>query len=129
VALTGNKRDAAALAIARGLNVKTAARETGVGLRTLHRWLTEDQGFRHRVDELREGLYAQALGRLSDLHGRAADTLGALLDARDERVRLQAARTVFEAAGHLRQMTELSSRMAALEQQLEQERRSDPCAP
>jgi hypothetical protein len=129
MALTGTQRDAAALAIARGLNVKTAAQETGVGLRTLHRWLAEDQAFRRRVDDLREGLFAQAVGRLSDLTGRAADTLGALLDARDERVRLQAARSVFDAAGHLRQMTEMSSRMAALERQLEQERRSDPCAP
>jgi hypothetical protein len=127
VALTGNQREAAALALARGLNVKRAAEESGVGLRTLHRWLAEDPAFRRRADELREQLFGQALGRLSDLAGQAADTLGELLGSKDDRVRLQAARTVFEAAGNFRQMTEWSSRLAALEQQLEP--RSDVCAP
>jgi hypothetical protein len=127
VALTGNQREAAALALARGLNVKAAAAESGVGLRTLHRWLAEDQAFRRRTDELRDHLFAQALGRLSELAGQAADALGDLLRSRDERLRLQAARTVFEVAGNLRQMTELSTRLAALEQQLEP--RSDACAP
>jgi hypothetical protein len=127
MALTGTQRDAAALAIARGLHVKTAAHETGVGLRTLHRWLAEDQAFRRRVDELREGLFSQAVGRLSDLTGRAADTLGALLDTGDERIRLQTARTILEAATHLRHLAEVSSRLASLERQMEQ--RSNLCAP
>jgi hypothetical protein len=79
------------------------------------------------VDELRDGLFAQALGRLSELAGQAAETLGELLRSQDEKMRLQAVRTVFEAAGNLRQMTELSARLAALEQHFEH--RSDPCAP
>ena len=127
MALTGTQREVAALAIARGLNVKTAAEETGVGLRTLHRWLADDQAFRRRIEELREGLFSQAVGRLSDLAGQAADTLGALLLSKDDKVRLQAVRTVFEAAGNLRQMTEWSARLAALEQQFEEQ--GDTCVP
>ena len=127
MALTDTQRDAAALAIARGLHVKAAAQETGVGLRTLHRWLAEDRAFQQRVGELREGLFDQALGRLSDLAGQAAETLGDLLHSKDEKLRLQAVRTVFEAAGNLRQMNELTARLAALDQQAEQ--RSDPCTP
>ncbi len=117
MALTGTQRDAVALAIARGQNVKTAAKETGVGLRTLHRWLAEDPAFRQRVNELREGLFSQAAGRLSDLAGQATETLGGLLRSEDEKVRLQAARIIFEAAGNFRQMTEVSARLATLEQQ------------
>jgi hypothetical protein len=127
VALTGTQRDAAALAIARGQNVKTAAEETGVGLRTLHRWLAEDQAFRQRVDELRDTLFSQALGRLSELTGQAAETLGGLLGSKDEKIRLQTACTVFEAAGNLRQMTEWSARLAALEEQAKQG--NELCAP
>ena len=126
MALTGTQRDAVALAIARGQNVKTAAKETGVGLRTLHRWLAEDPAFRQRVNELREGLFSQAAGRLSDLAGQATETLGGLLRSEDEKVRLQAARIIFEAAGNFRQMTEVSARLATLEQQAEE--RNDTCA-
>ena len=127
MALTGTQRDAAALAIARGQNVKTAAKETGVGLRTLHRWLTEDRAFRQRVDELREELFSQAAGRLSDLANHATDTLVELLGAKDEKVRLQAARIVFETASNFRQMMQLSARLSALEDHVE--RGNDSCAP
>jgi hypothetical protein len=127
VALTGTQREAAALALARGLNVKAAAKESGVGLRTLHRWLAEDQAFQRRAGELRDQLFSQALGRLSDLAGLAADTLRDLLGSKDDKVRLQAARTVLESAGTYRQTVELSARLASLEQQLE--RGNDACAP
>lgn len=119
MALTGNQREAAALAIARGQTVKEAAKECRVGLRTLHRWLGEDPTFQQRVDELREKLFSQATGRLSGLAGQAAETLGGLLESKDEKVRLQAIRTLFEAAANFRQMTELSRRLAALERQVE----------
>jgi hypothetical protein len=127
MALTGNQREAAALALARGLTVKRAAVESAVGQRTLHRWLAEDPAFQRRVAELRQGLFAQVLGRLSDLSGQAADTLGELLGSQDHKVRLQAARTVLESASTYRQTVELSGRLAALEQQFQQ--RNDECAP
>ena len=120
MALTGIQRDAAALAIARGQNVKTAAKETGVGLRTLHRWLTKDQDFQRRIDELRDDLFSQAVGRLSDLSGRAADTLGELLGSKDEKVRLQACRAVLESGFRLREATEWAARVAAIEEFLEE---------
>jgi hypothetical protein len=107
--------------------VKSAAKESGVGLRTLHRWLAEDMAFRRRTDELRDQLFSQVLGRLTDLGGQATETLRELLSSKDDKVRLQAARTALEAAGNYRQTVELSARLAALEQQFEQ--RSDECAP
>jgi hypothetical protein len=82
--------------------------------------------FRRRTEELRDQLFAQALGRLSELAGQAADTLGELLSCQDDKVRLQAARTVLESAGTYRQTVELSARLASLEQQLE--RGNDACA-
>jgi hypothetical protein len=120
MALTGAQRDAAALAIARGQQVKLAAKETGVGLRTLHRWLTEDQDFRRRVGELRDELFSEAVGRLSDLAGLAADTLGDLLDSNDEKVRLQACRAVLDCGIRLREAAEWQARVAAIEVFLEE---------
>jgi hypothetical protein len=116
MALSGNKREAAALAIARGLSVKEAAAETGVGLRTLHRWLADDSSFRLRVDQLRDELFSEVAGRLSNLGGRAVETLGELLGSKDEKIRLQTARAILESASSFRQMTELSARLSALEQ-------------
>jgi hypothetical protein len=56
MALTGTRRDAAALALARGLNLTTLAKETGVGRRTPHRRLADDPDFRRRADEARDPL-------------------------------------------------------------------------
>jgi hypothetical protein len=126
MALTGNQREAAALAIARGMSVKSAAQETRVGRRTLHRWLKEDPSFQLRVNELRAEFFSRTAGCLSELTGQAVDTLRELLASADEKVRLQAARTIFEAAGNFRDMTEWSARLSALEQRLEN--RSDECA-
>jgi hypothetical protein len=125
MALSGNQREAAALAIACGKNVKTAAKETGVGLRTLHRWLAEVMAFQQRVDEIREELFEKATGRLSDLAGQAAETLGGLLRSDNEKIRLEAVRAIFENARSFREMTELSSRLAALEKM--DERRNETC--
>jgi hypothetical protein len=97
------------------MSVKAAAAETGVGLRTLHRWLA-DPSFRVRVDRLREELFSEVAGRLSSLGGRATETLGELLVSKDDKVRLQTARAILESASSFRQMTELSARLSALEQ-------------
>jgi hypothetical protein len=126
MALTGNQREAAALAIACGKNVKAAAEATGVGERTLHRWLRKDPLFQQRVDELREELFDKAAGRLSDMSVDAAETLGELLKSSDEKIRLQAARLIIENACTLRQSTEFSNRLGAMEKFIEE--RSDTCA-
>jgi hypothetical protein len=126
MALTGNQREAAALAIACGTKVTDAAEKTGVSLRTLHRWLHEDPSFCRRVEELRERMYSQAAGRLTELAGMAADTLGELLESGDAKVRIQAARMIFLAADKFHETTAYSARLAALEQLFENG--GDTCA-
>jgi hypothetical protein len=115
MALNGIRREKAALALARGLSVKLAAEEAGVGLRTLHRWLADDSAFQQRVDQLGNELFLQAARRLSDWTGEAARALSELLSSKQEKIRLQAIRTVFEVAADLRQIKQLSERVAALE--------------
>jgi hypothetical protein len=114
MAVTGIQRDAAAFALARGQSVKQVALEVGVGERTLHRWLKADAAFPQRVREYRDELVSGAVGRLSELAGRAAEALGELLGSNNDKVRLQAVRTVFEALS-AREAADVAARMSALE--------------
>ena len=126
MALNGMRREKAAMALARGLNVKRAAEESGVGLRTLHRWLATESAFRQRVDELGNDLLLQASRRISDLAEQAANALGELLSSQHDNIRLQAARIGLDSAANQRHVRDLAARLAALERISPPE--DDPCS-
>jgi hypothetical protein len=114
------RQEAVALLLAAGRSVADAASETGAGVRTIRRWLAEDAAFRDRVQEMRTELFALAVGRLSNLSGKAADVLGQLLESQTEGIRLQAARSVLEQAPKLREATDLAAELARLKAQVEE---------
>jgi transposase-like protein len=111
------KREAAALALARGLTFAGAALEVGVSERTLYRW-REDKTFSGRIHQIRADLFAQAAGKLSQLAGKAAERLGELVDSDNPAVALGACRTVLEAGLRLREALDLEERLTALESHL-----------
>jgi hypothetical protein len=113
-----NCREAAALALAGGRNVRDTAADTGIGSRTLFRWL-QDSAFRIRVAELRSQLFEHAVGKLAHLAGNAVDTLANLLHSQSESVRLQAAKAILDAGPRLRENVELSLRVTELSVLLE----------
>jgi hypothetical protein len=121
--------EVAALLLASGRPLKETAAECGVGERSLRRWLREDRDFIRRVRECRSGIFAEAVGRLAVLGGKAADTLGRLLDDESAGVRLRAAATVIGAlAGGFkvleeRQACELAEKALSLGQTVDAERR------
>lgn len=122
MARTGNKngrREGVALALASGKSIRAAAADCGVGERTIHSWLDTDPVFRARIDDLRSDLFGLAVGRLSDLSGKAADVLGGLLDSQSDTVRLQAARSVLEYGSRLREVTDLAHQIAELRRRIE----------
>ncbi len=109
------KRAALVLALARGLTVRQAAQEAGVGERTTHRRL-DDPEFRRRVSAVRGELMERACGRLSDAATKAVDVLRELLDSDADTTRLAAARTILQQTVALRTAAELEQRIARLEQ-------------
>lgn len=119
---TARRQEAVALLLASGSSVRSAARRSRVGERTVHRWLDEDARFRGRVQELREQLFAQAVGVLTRLAGKAARRLNKLLDSPNEAIRLGACRTVLEAGPRLRELTDFEARLRALEEEFDGER-------
>ena len=121
MATNGNRREAAALALASGRTIKAAAKETKVGERTLHRWLKTDPSFRQRVTDYRDEFVSQTVGRLSALSVKATDTVAGLLDSEDEKVQIQAVRLVYESLAATREAVEFAARLNAVEQWRERE--------
>jgi hypothetical protein len=111
------KQELAALALASGAGLAEAAAQSRSGERTIKTWRSSLPAFARRVQELRLEMTSQALGRLVDRMGEAADTLGHLSGkAKSETVRLAAARSVLELATKMHDVAELEQRISLLEQ-------------
>jgi hypothetical protein len=106
--------EALALALAFGATVRDAAATAGIGERTAHRRL-EDDDFRKRVRELRSAMIDAAAGKLAGAMTAAADALQGLLTAQSEAVRLGAARALLEMGLKLRDAGDIAERLAKLE--------------
>ena len=119
------KQESAALALASGRTAAEAAAEAGCSVRSLRRWLAEKDGFRERTQELRTELFGLAVGRLSELSGKAAAALGELLESEAEGIRLQAARSILEHGPKLRESTDLAAQLAQLRAEWEASKRED----
>lgn len=114
MAANGSKKESVAIALASGLSVRKTACQCKIGARTIHRWL-EDRRFQQKVSAFRSDMFDRAVGRLSRISGKAATVLNRLLDSKDERIRLSAAKTVLESGMKAREFFELSERIDALE--------------
>jgi hypothetical protein len=109
-------------ALAAGSPVDQAAETAGISVRTAYRRLA-DPGFARRLAQARDELISSALGELVECASEAVATLRALLQAKDERVRLGAARSTLEQLLRLRETLTLSQRLAALERSLQAQKR------
>lgn len=111
---SSGKFDAVLLAVASGSTVRDAATAHGVALRTAYRWAAGDD-FRRQVSEIRTAAVGLAVGRLSDLAVRAADTLAGCLDSDDDGARIRAAVAILDRFGKLSESVDLRERVEALE--------------
>lgn len=92
-------REKAVLALLSEATIAEAAKQCGVGERTLRRWLVEDPGFKAQHDAACTAMFQVGMSRVQSLMTRAIDTLEELLSAKKyPAVRLGAARTVVELA-------------------------------
>ena len=112
---TSGKPEALALAIASGSTIKEAAVIANCSARSAYR-LSSSPKFRSRVASIRSEITGQAVGRLTHAATFAADTLLALLSEDFEpSARLQAAKAILASLGPLAELSELRSRLDALE--------------
>jgi hypothetical protein len=97
--------------------VTAAAAKCGIGERTLHTWLREP-AFAAAYTAARHDAVGQAVGRLQHATGIAVDALVDVLDVdapTPAAVRVSAAKVIIEYALRFRELDELESRIAALE--------------
>ena len=105
------------LALACGAGVEAAARQCGLHERTVYRRL-EDPAFRARVQEARAEMLKRSAGLLTAAAGESVRTLLSLQkESAPPAVRLGAARAVLELGLKVREVVDLETRLAALEQQ------------
>ncbi len=105
------------LAMAAGNPVAEWARANGVAERTAQRWASEHE-VRAEVDAIRRSVIDEAVGRLSQRAGWAADAIGTLAEhAKSESVRLTALRSILSDVISVTHFAGLERRIAKLEEQ------------
>lgn len=95
-----------------------AAKQAGIGERTLLRWLAEDTTFQAHYREARRAVVHQAITQVQQATGKAVTTLIAVMEDRDApaSARVAAARVILEQALRGVETEDLETRIVALEQ-------------
>ena len=95
-------------------NIREAAKASGIPERTLWRW-AGDPRFLAALHSAEGGLIETSMRRLLQLSKKAIDQLESLLEYPKAEVRLRAAGMVLDQLLVLRELTNVESRLAALE--------------
>lgn len=111
-------REQAILALLSEKTIAKAAAKCGVNVRTLARWLENDEDFKIAYSEARRATFEAGMSRVQALAARAIDTLEDLLDQEQyPNVRLGAARTVVELGVHQQDAATIMKKLDELERQ------------
>ncbi len=108
-------REKAVIALLTATTLEAAARQSGVGLRTLKSWLKEPD-FQVAYAEARRRYLELSLGRLQRASGKATTTLIRLLGAANAAVSLRASLGLLDRAVKGAEMLDLMERVEQLEQ-------------
>jgi len=95
-----------ALELARGASVAQAAKKVRIALTTGYRW-DKKQEVRQAVDDFRRSVLQTACNKMISITGKAVETLGQLLDSKNESTRLSAAKAVLDGTVKIRELAEM----------------------
>ena len=112
-----HKKEMAVAALIRAPTIDAAAQAAGVGYSTLRRWLKEDQEFREAYQAALEALLSDAAAQAKRSLSPALEALREIVEDRNApaAARVQAARSVVDAALKLTEAVDIRERVAALE--------------
>jgi len=99
-------------------SVSAAAKEAGVGRRSITRWLQED-AFRAELERTRAIIFNEAMGRLQDVMAESVSVLARLLRSKDHGIRLSAARAALSLGLKAKEYVDLAERVKRLEDIIE----------
>ena len=103
--------------VAASPSVLEAARRSNVGLRTLHRWL-EDDNFRRELERLQDEAAELARSELQGLMLRSVTVLSEVMKDPSPSIRLRAANSALAFAIKVGENRKLSEELASLEEAL-----------
>jgi hypothetical protein len=89
---------------------------------TFYKWLKEPE-FKTELDRQRDEIADEAFGVLSQSLTKAVETLVALLDNKDDRLKRLTAKDIIDFMIRHKEIEDLDERLAAIEQQLESRKR------
>jgi hypothetical protein len=115
------KQDKALVALLTEPTISAAAKKAGIGERTLHTWLGEEE-FATAYRTARRQAVGQAIGRLQQVSSKAVDALLEVIDTEytpaPPAVRVSAACKILDLALKATELEDLAERIAILEQQM-----------
>src|SRR5271155_743521 len=116
----GRKKEAALLALLSQRSVEEAARVTGVGLRTLYRWMKEPE-FDAAYRDAKRAAFSQSIARLHQMASAAVTTLGkAMVDpSTPPATKVRAADSILDHTAKAIELEDLEARLAELERAAE----------
>ena len=109
------RQQSAIPAIAAAPSIAQAARDSGIGERTIHRWL-EDEDFRYELTRVRQEQADFASKELQGLLMRGVEVLSDAMDHPDIAVRIRATRCAFSFAPQIVDLEKLKADVQALEE-------------
>jgi hypothetical protein len=112
-----DKKGVALEALLEAPSVVEAARVAGLGVRTLFRWLREDEAFQEAYMSARRESMSHAISWLQQAASKAVTTLEKVMATDDEPAgsRVSAAKTVLEMATKGIEVLDMERRISALE--------------
>jgi hypothetical protein len=112
----GPKKEEAILALLSQRNIEEAARKTGIGERTLYRWMKEP-AFEAAYREARRAAFSQSSARLQQMSTAAVTTLGKIMVDPNAPAasRVRAADSVLDHARRAIELEEIEARLVELE--------------
>lgn len=115
-----SKQQLAIAALLQNPNVADAAKQAGIGHRTLTRWLSGDPEFQSAYRDAKKQVVQGAIDRIRAACSEAVTALREIMtDAESpSSSRVSAARTILEMAMRSLEVEEFNSRLAELERQL-----------
>ena len=112
------KQQKALDALLRGCTQEAAAREAGVGRRTLCRWLAQNGAFQQALRSAEQEALKRIQRRLVGLAESACDALARALQGEAQPAQVRAADVVLARLMPLRELVEIEERLKALEEQV-----------
>ena len=113
------RQEAALVPLLSGKSLELVARDAKISVRTLHRWLHEDDLFVEKYRSLRRVAVEQGIARIQNLFDRAVDTLETNLDSGNRPAEVRTAVSIIRQSLDGIDLLDLDTRIRVIEKRFD----------